>query len=206
MTQHWHIHPDNPQPRLLKQAAERLQAGELVVLPTDASYVLACHIGDRDALDRMRRLRQLDDQHHMTLMCRDLSEIGTYAKVDNPTFRLLKAHTPGAYTFILNATREVPKRLMHPKRQTIGIRVPAHPVPLGLMDILQEPLLTCSLIMPNENEPMDDPEMINDVLQRQVELVLNAGFGTLMSTTVVDLTGDAPEILRQGAGDSTDFV
>ncbi len=206
MTQHWHIHPDNPQPRLLKQAAERLQAGELVVLPTDASYVLACHIGDRDALDRMRRLRKLDDQHHMTLMCRDLSEIGTYAKVDNPTFRLLKAHTPGTYTFILNATREVPKRLMHPKRQTIGIRVPAHPVPLGLMEILQEPLLTCSLIMPNENEPMDDPEMINDVLQRQVELVLNAGFGTLMSTTVIDLTGDAPEILRQGAGDSTDFV
>lgn len=206
MTQHWHIHPDNPQPRLLKQAAERLQAGELVVLPTDASYVLACHIGDRDALDRMRRLRKLDDQHHMTLMCRDLSEIGTYAKVDNPTFRLLKAHTPGTYTFILNATREVPKRLMHPKRQTIGIRVPAHPVPLGLMDILQEPLLTCSLIMPDENEPMDDPEMINDVLQRQVELVLNAGFGTLMSTTVIDLTGDAPEILRQGAGDSTAFA
>ena len=206
MTQHWHIHPENPQPRLLKQAAERLQAGELVVLPTDASYVLACHIGDRDALDRMRRLRKLDDQHHMTLMCRDLSEIGTYAKVDNPTFRLLKAHTPGAYTFILNATREVPKRLMHPKRQTIGIRVPAHPVPLGLMDILQEPLLTCSLIMPNDNEPLDDPEMINDVLQRQVELVLNAGFGTLMSTTVIDLTGDAPEILRQGAGDSTDFI
>ncbi len=206
MTQHWHIHPDNPQPRLLKQAAERLQAGGLVVLPTDASYVLACQIGDRDALERMRRLRKLDDQHHMTLMCRDLSEIGTYAKVDNPTFRLLKAHTPGTYTFILNATREVPKRLMHPKRQTIGIRVPAHPVPLGLMEILQEPLLTCSLIMPNENEPMDDPEMINDVLQRQVELVLNAGFGTLMSTTVIDLTGDAPEILRQGAGDSTDFV
>ncbi|MBA4152572.1 MAG: threonylcarbamoyl-AMP synthase, partial [Acinetobacter sp.] len=195
MTQHWHIHPDNPQPRLLKQAAERLQAGGLVVLPTDASYVLACQIGDRDALERMRRLRKLDDQHHMTLMCRDLSEIGTYAKVDNPTFRLLKAHTPGTYTFILNATREVPKRLMHPKRQTIGIRVPAHPVPLGLMEILQEPLLTCSLIMPNENEPMDDPEMINDVLQRQVELVLNAGFGTLMSTTVIDLTGDAPEIL-----------
>lgn len=206
MTQHWHIHPENPQPRLLKQAAERLQAGGLVVLPTDASYVLACQIGDRDALERMRRLRKLDDQHHMTLMCRDLSEIGTYAKVDNPTFRLLKAHTPGTYTFILNATREVPKRLMHPKRQTIGIRVPAHPVPLGLMEILQEPLLTCSLIMPNENEPMDDPEMINDVLQRQVELVLNAGFGTLMSTTVIDLTGDAPEILRQGAGDSTDFV
>ncbi len=139
MTQHWHIHPDNPQPRLLKQAAERLQAGELVVLPTDASYVLACHIGDRDALDRMRRLRKLDDQHHMTLMCRDLSEIGTYAKVDNPTFRLLKAHTPGTYTFILNATREVPKRLMHPKRQTIGIRVPAHPVPLGLMEICKSP-------------------------------------------------------------------
>jgi tRNA threonylcarbamoyl adenosine modification protein (Sua5/YciO/YrdC/YwlC family) len=206
MTQHWHIHPDNPQPRLLKQAAERLQAGELVVLPTDASYVLACHIGDRDALDRMRRLRKLDDQHHMTLMCRDLSEIGTYAKVDNPTFRLLKAHTPGTYTFILNATREVPKRLLHPKRQTIGIRVPAHPVPLGLMEILQEPLLTCSLIMPGESEPMDDPEMINDVLQRQVELVLNAGFGTLMSTTVIDLTGDAPEILRQGAGDSTAFA
>ncbi|MDP1539815.1 MAG: L-threonylcarbamoyladenylate synthase [Moraxellaceae bacterium] len=206
MTQHWHIHPDNPQPRLLKQAAERLQAGGLIVLPTDASYVLACQIGDRDALERMRRLRKLDDQHHMTLMCRDLSEIGTYAKVDNPTFRLLKAHTPGTYTFILNATREVPKRLMHPKRQSIGIRVPAHPVPLGLMEILQEPLLTCSLIMPGDTEPMDDPEMINDLLQRQVELVLNAGFGTLMSTTVIDLTGDAPEILRQGAGDSTDFA
>lgn len=206
MTQHWRLHPDNPQPRLLKQAVERLQAGELVAMPTDASYVLACHMGDKAAMERLRRLRQLDDSHHLTLLCRDLSDLSTYAKVDNPTFRLLKAHTPGAYTFILNGTREVPKRLLHPKRQTIGIRVPSHPLALGLLDLLGEPLLSATLHMPGDAEPLNDPDEIALRLARQVDVVLDAGFGGLVSTTVVDLTGDAPVVLREGLGDPAHFL
>lgn len=206
MTQHWHVHPTHPQPRLMKQAAERLAQGDLIVLPTDASYVLACLVGEKDPLDRLRRLRQLDDRHHLTLMCRDLSEIATYARVDNHVFRLLKAHTPGAFTFILNATREVPKRLQHPKRQTLGLRVPDHPVPLALMAQLGEPLLTCSLILPGDEEPLVDPEEIALRLAKQVDLVLDAGFGTTRSTTVVDLSGDDAVILRQGEGDGRAFL
>lgn len=205
MTQHWRLHPDNPQARLLKQACERLQAGELIVMPTDASYVLACHMGDKQAMERLRRLRQLDENHHLTLLCRDLSDLSTYAKVDNPTFRLLKAHTPGAYTFILNGTREVPRRLLHPKRQTIGIRVPSHPVALGLLDLLGEPLLSATLQMPGEDEPLNDPDEIALRLAKQVDVVLDAGFGGLVSTSVIDLTGDAPEVLRSGLGDITHF-
>lgn len=205
MTQHWRLHPENPQPRLLKQAVERLQAGELLAMPTDASYVLACHMGDKAAMERLRRLRQLDDSHHLTLLCRDLSDLSTYAKVDNPTFRLLKAHTPGAYTFILNGTREVPKRLLHPKRQTIGIRVPSHPLALGLLELLGEPLLSATLQMPGDTEPLNDPDEIALRLARQVDVVLDAGFGSLVSTTVVDLTGDAPVVLREGLGDPAHF-
>lgn len=205
MTQHWILHPDNPQPRLLKQAADRLRAGELIVMPTDASYVLACHIGDKAALERLRRLRGLDEHHHLTLICRDLSEIGTYAKVDNPTFRLLKAHTPGPYTFILPGTREVPKRLLHPRKQTIGIRVPSHPVALGLLELLGEPLLSTTLMMPGDSEPLNDPEEIVERLGKLVDAVLDSGFGSLVSTTVVDLSEDSPRVMRVGLGDPADF-
>lgn len=205
MTQHWRLHPDNPQPRLLKQAAERLKAGELMVMPTDASYVLVCHIGDKAALERLRRLRELDETHHLTLLCRDLSEIGTYAKVDNPVFRLLKAHTPGAYTFILPGTREVPKRLLHPKKQSIGIRVPSHPVALGLLELMGEPLLSATLIMPGEREPLNDPEDIVERLAKRVDVVLDAGFGGLEPTTVVEFGDDGPQVLRVGLGDPADF-
>lgn len=205
MTQHWRLHPDNPQARLLKQAAERLQAGELIAMPTDASYVLACHIGDKAAMERLRRVRGLDEHHHLTLLCRDLSEIGSYAKVDNPVFRLLKAHTPGPYTFILPGTREVPKRLLHPKKQSIGIRVPAHPVALGLLELLGEPLLTATLIMPGEDEPLNDPEDIVLRLGKLVDIVLDAGYGGLVPTTVVEFTEDGPQVLRVGLGDPADF-
>lgn len=205
MSQHWRLHPDNPQIRLLKQAAERLQAGELLVMPTEASYVLVCHIGDKAALERLRRLRGLDESHHLTLLCRDLSEIGTYAKVDNPVFRLLKAHTPGAYTFILPGTREVPKRLLHPKKQSIGIRVPAHPVAQGLLELLGEPLLSATLIMPGEDEPLNDPEDIVLRLGKLVDVVLDAGYGGLVPTTVVEFADDGPQVLRVGLGDPADF-
>lgn len=205
MSQHWHIHPDNPQPRLLKQAVDRLKAGELMVIPTDASYVLVCHIGDKAALDRLRRLRELDDSHHLTLLCRDLSEIGTYAKVDNPVFRLLKAHTPGPYTFILPGTREVPKRLLHPKKQSIGIRVPSHPVTLGLLELMGEPLLSTTLTLPGELEPLNDPEVIVERLGKRVDVILDAGFGSLIATTVVDLSEDSPRVMRVGLGDPSPF-
>lgn len=205
MTQHWRIHPDNPQPRLLKQAADRLIAGDLIVMATDASYVLACRIGDKSAMERLRRLRALDESHHLTLMCRDLSEIGTYAKVDNSVFRLLKAHTPGPYTFILPGTREVPKRLLHPKKQSIGIRVPAHPVPLGLLALLDEPLLTTTLTMPGDTLPMTDPDEIVERLARRIEVILDSGHGNAASTSVIDFTTDTPEILREALGDVSAF-
>ena len=192
MTQHWRIHPDNPQPRLLKQAADRLMAGDLIVMATDASYVLACRIGDKSAMERLRRLRELDESHHLTLMCRDLSEIGTYAKVDNSVFRLLKAHTPGPYTFILPGTREVPKRLLHPKKQSIGIRVPA-------------PLLTATLLMPGDSLPMTDPDEIVERLARRVEAILDSGHGGVSSTSVIDFTTDTPEVMREGLGDVSAF-
>ena len=205
MTQHWILHPDNPQPRLLKQAAERLRAGELIVMPTDASYVLACHIGDKAAMERLRRLRELDDHHHLTLLCRDLSEIGTYAKVDNPVFRLLKAHTPGPYTFILPATREVPRRLLHPKKNSIGIRIPAHPVAQGLLELLGEPLLSTTLTLPGETEPLNDPEDILERIGKRVDVVLDSGFGSLVPTTVIDLSEANPRVMRVGLGDPADF-
>jgi tRNA threonylcarbamoyl adenosine modification protein (Sua5/YciO/YrdC/YwlC family) len=205
VTQHWHLHPENPQSRLLKQAVERLKAGELLVMATDASYVLVCHIGDKAALDRLRRVRDLDDHHHLTLLCRDLSEIGTYAKVDNSVFRLLKAHTPGAYTFILSGTKEVPKRLLHPKKQTIGIRIPDHPVAQGLLELMGEPLLSTTLQMPGETEPLNDPEEIVSQLQKRVDVILDSGYGGLLSTTVVDFSEGNPLVLREGLGDPAPF-
>lgn len=201
MTQYFHIHPDNPQSRLIKQAVQIIRNGGVIAYPTDSAYALGCHLGDKAALEKIIRIRQLDDKHHFTLLCRDLSEIATYAKVDNPTYRLLKAHTPGAYTFILAASSEVPRRLMHPKRKTIGLRVPDHAICQALLTELNEPLLTATLQLPGDTEPLFDPDDIHERLGKQLDLIINGGFGTLMPTTVVDLSQEqGPEILREGAG------
>lgn len=200
------IHAENPQARLVKQATDVVRNGGVIIFPADSSYALGCKVGDKQALERIRQLRKLDDKHNFTLMCRDLSELGLYAKVDTAVFRLLKAHTPGPYTFILNATREVPRMLMHPKRRTIGLRVPSNPIALALLEELGEPLLTVSLIMPGETEPMSDPYEIRDLLENRVDLIIDGGYGTYEASTVVDLCNDEPVIIRQGAGDSSGFI
>ena len=205
MTQFFHIHPDNPQQRLIRQAAEMIHAGGIVALPTDSSYALACHLDDKAAVDRLRRIRGIDDKHHLTLLCRDLSDLATYARVDNSQYRLLKAATPGPYTFILEATREVPRRLSHPSRKTIGLRVPEHAIAQALLAELGQPLIGTTLILPGSEEPLNDPDEIRDALQKQVELVIDGGSCSLQPTTVVDLTGDAPVVLREGRGDVSLF-
>lgn len=205
MTQYFYIHPDNPQSRLIKQAVMFIRDGGVMAYPTDSAYALGCHIGDKAALERIVRLRELDERHNFTLLCRDLSDIATYAKVDNATYRLLKTYTPGAYTFILVATSEVPRRILHPKRKTIGIRVPDHPICQALLAELNEPLLTTTLQMPGETEPLTDPEDIRERLGARLDLIIDGGFGTLQPTTVVDLTGDAPVVLREGRGDPAPF-
>jgi tRNA threonylcarbamoyl adenosine modification protein (Sua5/YciO/YrdC/YwlC family) len=205
MSQFFQIHPENPQARLVSQAVGIINKGGLVAYPTDSAYALGCHIGDKHALDRIRAIRQLDKHHNFTLVCRDLSELSTYAKVNNQTFRLLKNHTPGAYTFILEATSEVPKRLMHPKRKTIGLRVPDNPIVQALLDELREPLMTSSLMMPGDEYPLLDPYYIRETLEHQLELVIDGGFCGMEATTVIDLTGDAPVLLRQGKGDFSSF-
>ena len=206
MTQYFHIHPENPQPRLIKQAVHIIRQGGVIAYPTDSAYALGCHLGDKDALAKIVRIRQLDDKHHFTLLCRDLSEIATYAKVDNATYRLLKAHTPGAYTFILTGSSEVPRRLMHPKRKTIGLRVPDHAICQALLAELNEPLLTATLQLPDESEPLFDPDDILERLGKQLDLVINGGFGTLIPTTVIDLSQETgAQIIREGAGDATAF-
>jgi tRNA threonylcarbamoyl adenosine modification protein (Sua5/YciO/YrdC/YwlC family) len=205
MTQFFHIHPDNPQQRLVRQAAEMIHAGGIVALPTDSSYALACHLDDKSAVDRLRRIRGIDDKHHLTLLCRDLSDVSTYARVDNRQYRLLKAATPGPYTFILEATREVPRRLSHPSRKTIGLRVPEHAIAQALLAELGQPLLGTTLILPGSDEPLHEPDEIRDALQKQVELVIDGGACSLQPTTVVDLTGEAPVILREGRGDLSLF-
>ncbi len=206
MTQCFHIHPDNPQPRLIKQAVQIIRDGGVIAYPTDSAYALGCHLGDKEALARIVRIRQLDDKHHFTLLCRDLSEIATYAKVDNATYRLLKAHTPGAYTFILTASSEVPRRLMHPKRKTIGLRVPDHAICQALLAELNEPLLTATLQLPDNIEPLFDPDDIVEQLGKQLDLVINGGFGTLIPTTVIDLSQEnGIQILREGAGSIVPF-
>jgi tRNA threonylcarbamoyl adenosine modification protein (Sua5/YciO/YrdC/YwlC family) len=202
MTQFFTIHPDNPQLRLLRQAADLLRSGGVIAYPTDSGYALGCHLDDKDAVTRIRRIRNLDDQHHLTLMCRDLSELARYARVDNAQFRLLKNNTPGAYTFILEATKEVPRRMQHPKRSTIGLRIPDHPVALALLEELGEPLLSVSLIMPDETAVLNDAETVRERLERQIDLVLDGGITGIEATTVLDLTGDAPALLRQGRGDT----
>ncbi|MBI4937679.1 MAG: threonylcarbamoyl-AMP synthase [Nitrosomonadales bacterium] len=205
MTQFFAIHPDNPQPRLIRQAAAMLRDGAVIVYPTDSCYALGCHLGDRTAVERIRRIRGVDDSHYMTLMCRDLSELARYARVDNTHFRLLKNNTPGSYTFILEATREVPKRLQHPRRNSVGLRIPAHPVALALLEELGEPLLSSTLILPDDNLPLNDAEEARRRLGRSVDLILDGGPAGLEPTTVVDLTGDTPVVTRRGKGDAAPF-
>lgn len=194
------IHPETPQQRLLVQAAAFIREGAIVALPTDSCYALGCHLGDKDALDRVRLIRQIDDRHHLTLMVRDLSQIATYARVDNAQYRLLKASTPGSYTFILEGSKELPRRVMHPKRKTIGLRIPDHPVALALLEELGEPLLTCTLQLPGDELPLTEGWEIQDRLDDQLELILDGGHCGTEPTTVIDLTGKAPELVRAGRG------
>lgn len=205
MSQFFHIHPDNPQLRLIKQAAQIIHGGGIVALPTDSCYALVCHLDDKAAVERLRRLRGVDDKHHLTLLCRDLSEIAQYARVDNRQYRMLKAATPGPYTFTLEATKEVPRRLSHPSRKTIGLRVPENLIAHALLAELGQPLLGATLILPGESEPLTDPEEVRNRLEHQIELVIDGGACGLEPTTVIDLTGDVPELLRQGRGDAGIF-
>jgi tRNA threonylcarbamoyl adenosine modification protein (Sua5/YciO/YrdC/YwlC family) len=205
MSQFFQIHPDNPQLRLIKQAAQIVHGGGIVALPTDSCYALVCHLDDKTAVERLRRIRGVDDKHHLTLLCRDLSEIAQYAKVDNSQYRLLKAATPGPYTFILEATKEVPRRLSHPSRKTIGLRVPENVIAHALLEELGQPLLGTTLILPDDSDPLTDPEEVRDRLERQVELVIDGGACSLEPTTVIDLTGGEPELVRQGRGDASPF-
>ena len=200
MAQFFSLHPEQPQPRLVRQAAEIIRTGGLVVLPTDSAYALVCSTGDASLLDRIRKIRGVDDRHHFTLMCRDLSEIGTYARVDNSQYRLLKATTPGPYTFILEGTKELPRRLLHPKRKTIGLRVPEHAVVSALLAELDGPMLSSTLILPGEDLPMTDAEEIRDRLGKLVDLVIEAGYCGPEATTVIDLTSGSPELIRAGRG------
>jgi tRNA threonylcarbamoyl adenosine modification protein (Sua5/YciO/YrdC/YwlC family) len=200
MTQRFHIHPENPQPRLIKQAAQLVRDGAVIAYPTDSSYALGCRLGDADALKTLRQLRGVDEKHHLTLVCADLSELGRYARVDNAAFRLIKLGTPGPYTFILEGTREVPKRLLHPKRATLGLRVPDHPVVLALLAELGEPILSATLIPPGETHPLNDPDIIATQMPRSLALILDAGQCPEAATTVIDVTGNAPEVVRLGSG------
>lgn len=199
------IHAQNPQDRLIKQAVDVIRKGGVIIYPTDSSYALGCRLGDKNALERIRRIRQLDDKHNFTLMCRDLSELGVFAKVDTTAFRLLKAYTPGPYTYILNATREVPRILMHPKRRTIGLRVPGHPIAHALLAELGEPLMSVTLILPDADEPLSDPYEIRDLLEHQVDLIIDGGYGGIEASTVVSFVDEEPEILREGCGDPEPF-
>ena len=206
MSQFFTIHPTNPQPRLIKQAADLVRNGAVIAYPTDSCYALGCHLGDKEAVARIRQIRGVDDKHHMTMVCRDLSELARYARVDNVQFRLLKNNTPGSYTFILEATKEVPNRLQHPKRSTIGVRIPDHPVALALLEELGEPLLSSTLILPNEEFAMNDAEQIRDLLQHQIDLVVDGGAVGLDATTVIDLTKVTPVVVRFGKGDVSPFL
>ncbi len=200
MAQYFEVHPDNPQPRLLKQAAQFLHAGGLCAVPTDSSYALVCHLDDKAAAEKLRRLREVDERHHLTLLCRDLSELGKYARVDNRQYRWLKLGTPGPYTFILEATKEVPRRVSHPSRRTIGLRVPEHRVTQDLLALLGQPLLATTFIPPGEHEPLNDPHEIRARYEHQLQAVVDAGACPMQPTTVVDLSGDEPVLIREGRG------
>ena len=201
MSQLFEVHPQNPQPRLLKQAAQLLHAGGVLAVPTDSSYALVCRLDDKTAAEALRRIRQVDEKHHLTLLCKDLSELARFARVDNAQYRLLKLGTPGPYTFILEATKEVPRRLSHPSRRTIGLRVPDHVVTQELLAQFGEPLLATTLIPPGELEPLNDAEEIRERFQKQIQAVVDAGACPMEPTTVVDLSGDEPALVRQGRGD-----
>ncbi len=205
MTQSLELHPENPQPRLIAKAVEIIRQGGLIVYPTDSGYALGCHIGDKKALDRIRQIRKLDKKHNFTLICRDLSELANFARVDNASFRVLRNHTPGPYTFILRASPEVPKRLQHPKRKTIGIRVPDHPVALALLEELGEPLMSTSLIMPGDEHTLVDEDRMNKNLNGRVDLIIHAGHTSDIPTTVVDLMDGFPQVVRYGAGHPEEF-
>lgn len=205
MAQFFTIHPESPQSRLIRQAVEIFRNGGVVAYPTDSSYALGCVLGDKGAQERIRAIRGVDENHHFTLVCRNLAEIAVYAKVDNSQFRLLKANTPGSYTFILQASREVPRRLQHPKRSTIGLRVPDHAVTLALLEELNEPLLSMTLMLPGDETPLSEAWEIRDRLEKLVDLVIDAGACDVLPTTVIDLTGESPELVRLGKGDPARF-
>jgi tRNA threonylcarbamoyl adenosine modification protein (Sua5/YciO/YrdC/YwlC family) len=205
MAQFLSVHPDNPQPRLIARAADTVRGGGVIVYPTDSCYALGCRLGDKSAMERMRAIRQVDARHHFAVVCLGLAEIAKYARIDNRQFRLLKATTPGSYTFILQATREVPKRLQHPSRRTIGVRIPDHKVVRALLAALGEPLLSTTLLMPGDEVPLNDAEIIRARLERQVDLILDGGSCGIEPTTVVNLTGDSPAISRIGKGSIAPF-
>lgn len=206
MSQFFYIHPDNPQARLVKQAVELIKQGEVIVYPTDSGYSIGCQMDNKNALEQLCKIRELDKTHNFTLMCRDVSELSDYARVDNVAFRLLKNNTPGPYTFVLKATKEVPKRLQNPKRKTIGIRVPNNAIALAILEELGEPLMSTTLIMPGESVAESDPEVIRDLLERRVGLIVHGGYLSEQPTTVVDLSEGDMTILREGSGDISPFV
>ncbi len=195
------VHGETPQLRLINQAVAVIRSGGVVVYPTDSCYALGCEIGNKSAMDRIRRIRALDDDHNFTLICSDLSELSTYARVDNRVFRVLKSLTPGPYTFILEASREVPRRLQHPKRKSIGLRVPEHPIAQALLDVMGEPMMSVTMILPGDETPLTDPEEMSEQLGKQVDLIVDGGWGGYEPSTVIDLTGEAPVVVRRGKGD-----
>ena len=205
MAQFFQIHPSNPQVRLVRRSVEILLEGGVIIYPTDSSYALGCQIGEKSAMERIRRIRRVNERHNFTLVCRDLSEITTYAKIDNQAFRLLKALTPGPYTFIHEATKQVPRRLLHPRRKAIGIRVPDNAICSALLAELDQPILSTTLILPGEEHPMTDPEEMRDALDKQVDLIIDGGFCGLEPTTVVDMISDPPQVVRVGKGDASLF-
>lgn len=206
MGQFFQIHPVNPQGHLIREAVAILRRGGIIIYPTDSAYALGCQMGDKEAINRIRRIRELDEKHNLTLLCRDLSELSTYAQVNNAVYRLLKSNTPGPYTFILRATSEVPRRLQHPNRKTIGLRVPDNKIAQALLETLDEPMLTTSLILPNSETPMIEPEAMRDMLGRQVDLVIDGGQCGLEPTTIIDLVSDTPVVVRKGKGDTSSFL
>lgn len=206
MSQFFVIHPDNPQARLINHAVEILKEGGVIAYPTDSAYALGCLMGNKTGIDTIRRIRRIDDKHNLTIVCRDLADLAMFAKVDNVAFRLIKNNTPGPYTFILQATREVPRRMLHPKKRTIGLRVLGNTVAAALLEALGEPMLSTSLILPNEEEPMGDPYDIRDTLEHELDLVIDGGFCGYEESTIVSLLDDVPEVIREGAGDPSPFL
>lgn len=206
MSQFFQVHPKNPQVHLIREAIVIIRSGGVIIYPTDSGYALGCQMGNKDAIQRIRQIRQLDEKHHFTLICRDLSELSTYAEFDNSTYRLLRANTPGPYTFILKATHEVPRRVMHPKRRTIGLRIPDQPITSALLEMLDEPLISSTLILPGQDAPLIEPQAMRDLLGNKVDLIIDGGSSGLEPTTIVDLVDGPPRIIRVGKGDPKPFM